>query len=342
MRFGVATAGFHLEAGYESQLDGATAMGCDTFRLSVEWARCEPERGRTDDAAFDRYSRILDACHDRDLLPVVSLHHFTHPAWLGPDFWLSPAAAERFAAWVDTATERLAGRCRHWITVNELNVYALQTYLTGRFPPGRHLSIRRVVRTLDHMLAAHVLAFDTIKLRQPQAMVSTNNYALSIYELDRLLIDVLLGRGEAIGRHDLGPWLAGRRATYHASVGTPSPVERFLRRRARSALPLDKALPRAVAAVYASPHERALDFVGVDLYLPLVSKHMRLRNRALERPDAALLTRYLRLNHARGLPVWVTVSGPCTGEGRDAIDRAIEKGVPVEAFFIEANPQPSL
>ena len=383
MRFGVATAGFQIEGGYnatdqpannwakwetkrrversgaaldfwnryEEQLDRVRDLGCDTFRMSVEWARCQPANGDLDDAAIDRYSLILDACHQRGLLPVVSLHHFTHPAWLGPDFWLTPDAPERFAAWVDAVVERLAGRCHHWITLNEMNVYALQTYLTGEFPPGRHLSIRRVVRTLDHMLAAHVAAYDVIKARQPQATVTTNNYCFSIYELDRLLIDVLLGRGEAVTRHDLGPWLAGRRATYHASVRPPSAVERFLRRRARSALPLDKALPRAVAAVYASPHVRTLDVTAIDYYLPVVSKHVRIRRRGLwgDQPDPAELVRYLRLNHTPGLPVWIVENGLCSRDHQerrdgwtrtrylrdhfDAMRTAIGRGVPVEAYL---------
>ncbi|HEX2924116.1 MAG TPA: family 1 glycosylhydrolase, partial [Chloroflexota bacterium] len=116
-RFGVATAGFQVEGGYngpreprnnwywwekagrvepsgialdfwnryEAQLDLAKDVGCDSFRLSVEWARCEPSKGKIDKAAFKRYSAILKASHDRGMEPLVTLHHFTHPEWLGMD-----------------------------------------------------------------------------------------------------------------------------------------------------------------------------------------------------------------------------------------------------------------
>src|SRR5207249_6316088 len=145
-RFGVATAGFQIEGGYngpgrpannwagwertgrvepsgdalgfwdgyEQQLDRAVAAGCDAFRLSVEWARVEPAEGAVDDTALDRYAAILDACGERGLEPLVALHHFTHPAWLGEEFWLSVDAPERFAAWVTLAAGRLADRCRQW------------------------------------------------------------------------------------------------------------------------------------------------------------------------------------------------------------------------------------
>src|SRR5512142_2390753 len=94
-RFGVATARFQIEGGYngpgepsnnwswweaegrvepsgialdfwntyEQHLDRAVAAGCDAFRMSIEWARCEPFDGEPDDEAMDRYCRILDACH---------------------------------------------------------------------------------------------------------------------------------------------------------------------------------------------------------------------------------------------------------------------------------------
>ena len=134
-RFGVATAGFQVEGGYngpgepannwvgwercgrvepsgialdfwhryEDHLDRAVAAGCDAFRLSVEWARVEPAEGDIDDTALDRYRAILDACHQRGLLPLITLHHFTHPDWLGEELWLQTDSPERFAAWAAVA-----------------------------------------------------------------------------------------------------------------------------------------------------------------------------------------------------------------------------------------------
>ena len=41
-----------------------------------------------DQEALSRYADILAGCRDSGMEPVVTLHHFTHPAWLGPDPWL--------------------------------------------------------------------------------------------------------------------------------------------------------------------------------------------------------------------------------------------------------------
>ena len=398
-KFGVATAGFQVEGGYngpgqpannwvewestgkaersgialdfwnhfDHHLDRAVDAGCNAFRLSVEWARCEPAEGVIDDDAFDGYCRILDACHDRNLQPLVTLHHFTHPAWLGGEFWLRPDSPERFRDWVGVAVDRLAGRCRHWVTLNEINIYALQTWFTGMFPPGRRLDIAATVRTLDHMLCAHVLAYREIKARQSQAVVSTNNFAFSLYEIDRLLIDVLLGRSRGVGRYDLSDWLRERRADYYAQVGPVPRSERPLRRLTATTIPLEKALPRSVAAVYDVRHERALDVVQIDYYDPVTVNHLRLpghrtaggRNwlpgRMLwdDPPNPDGLIEYCRLNAEPGLDLWVVENGLCNRvkDGRSyprfdgwdrvrylrenirAVERAVGEGLPVVAYY---------
>ena len=398
-RFGVATAGFQIEGGYngpgeprnnwarwedegrvepsgialdfwnryEEQLDRAVAAGCDGFRLSIEWARCEPVEGEIDTEALERYGAILAACAERGLQPLATLHHFTHPAWLGERFWTELDAPERFAAWVRTAVDALHDRCRHWVTVNEINVLALQTYVTGQFPPGLFFSAGDAVRTLDHLLAGHVLAYGEVHARQPDAVVATNTYSMSVYELDRLLLDVLLARRHRVPRHDLRSWLADRRETYHAAVDTGLRGERALRRLASAMIPLEQALPRAVAAVYDTAHESTLDVTQIDYYDPVVSHHLRmpghrtaggrswLPGRMLwdDPPDPPGLARYAGLNVEPGLPVWVVENGLCNRvrNGRahprdDGWDRvrylrenlaalvdALDAGVPVGGYY---------
>jgi beta-glucosidase len=398
-RFGVATAGAQVEGGYngsgepannwaaweaegrvepagdalrfwdryEEQLDRAVDAGCDAFRLSVEWARGEPAPGEVDGDALDRYAAIVEACTERGLEPLVTLHHFTTPAWLGPDPWLAPDSPERFADWSRRVVGHLGPRCRRWVTVNELNVYALSSYLSGAFPPGRRGAVAPFVRSLDHLLAAHVLAYDTIKAGTPDATVATNNFCFSIYELDRLLTDVLLARRNGVGRADLGHWLDGRRRAFHGSVGQVGWREVALRRVTAAILPLERALPRAVAAIYASPHESTLDVTQVDFYNPLVSSHLRIPLHATaggrspepirhlwdDPPDPAAHARYLRLGHEPGLPLWVVENGLCNrvrrgrsfprADGWDrprylranvgAVVAALDGGVPVAGYY---------
>jgi beta-glucosidase len=398
-RFGVATAGFQVEGGfngpgeprnnwfdweaagrvepsgvalgfwdgYEAHLDRAVDAGCDSFRLSIEWARCEPAAGEVDGSAFDRYAAILDACRSRGLEPVVTLHHFTHPHWLGADFWLAPSAPERFAEWAGVALDHLGDRCRTWVTINEINILGLSSYVLGAFPPGRRFAVGAALRAVDHLLTAHVLAYAAVKERQPDSVVATNTYCFSTYELDRLLVDTLLARRHGVDRHAVGPWLRHRKATWEAAVPTGGTVDRLARRLAAQSLPLELSVPRALAAVYDSPHACTLDVTQVDFYNPDVASHLRppghrtaggtswqpFRHLWDDPPDPAGHAAYLGLNHEPGLDVWVVENGLCNRvrNGRafprlDGWDRsrylranvgavvaALDRGVPVGGYW---------
>ncbi len=344
--FGVATAGFQIEGGYngpgqvannwlaweqvgrvepsgdgvgfwerpEEALDRAADLGCNSFRLSVEWARVVPDPGVVDSAALQRYVSIVRSCLDRGLDPLVTLHHFTHPAWLGEDFWLRPDASARYRAWAEVAVEALAPMVRHWVTINEINVLAVGTWSLGMFPPGRRLALGDVAIAEDNLLAAHVAGYEVIHRARPDAIVTTNNSCMSIYELDRLLTDLLLARSMGVGREEVGDWLAERRRQHDRILPPVGGVERVLRGLAAARSPYGAAwgggsprtgflrigpsgagspgtgssrpgrlvhsLPdRAVRAVYDSPHERTLDAIGLDYYDPVASRHFRVPGR---------------------------------------------------------------
>ena len=55
--------------------------GLTHHRLSIEWARIEPEEGRRDPAAIEHYRAVLTAARDAGVAPWVCLHHFTLPGW---------------------------------------------------------------------------------------------------------------------------------------------------------------------------------------------------------------------------------------------------------------------
>ena len=76
---------------------------------------------------------------DRGLEPIVTLHHFTHPAWLGEEFWLRPGSPDIFARHVARILPPLAPYCRRWVTINEPNIVTLMGWIEGACPPGRRM-----------------------------------------------------------------------------------------------------------------------------------------------------------------------------------------------------------
>ena len=59
-------------------------LGLNTYRFSVEWARIEPERGSFSMAVLDHYRRVLAACHENGVTPMVTYYHFSSPRWFAP------------------------------------------------------------------------------------------------------------------------------------------------------------------------------------------------------------------------------------------------------------------
>jgi beta-glucosidase/6-phospho-beta-glucosidase/beta-galactosidase len=372
--FGVATAGFQIEGGFngpgepgnnwlrweqvgrvepsgqavgfwdrpEEALDRAAGLGCDSFRLGLEWARVEPRPGEVDDGALARYAEIIDGCTERGLEPLVTLHHFTHPSWLGEDFWLRPDSPERFRDWAEVALAALAGKARLWVTINEINVLAIQSWLLGLFPPGRFLAFADAAVATDHLLAAHVLAYQAIHRARPDAVVTTNNVSVSVYDFDRRMMDILMARSLGVARNEIDGWIAERRAEHDASLPASVPGERAIRRLGAVASPFgsgSRRRPRpgqrgegegphrAIDAVYACPTDSTLDVIGLDYYDPMVARHVRapahrtaggrgwLPARELwdDIPDPVGLTRWLdvQASSTPGTPLWVVENGLC-------------------------------
>jgi beta-glucosidase len=57
------------------------SYGLTHHRISIEWARIEPEEGRRDPVAIEHYLSMLTAARDAGVSPWVCLHHFTLPGW---------------------------------------------------------------------------------------------------------------------------------------------------------------------------------------------------------------------------------------------------------------------
>jgi beta-glucosidase len=154
------------------------------YRLGVEWARIEPEPGRIDHGALDEYRQILGALRDAAIEPMVTLHHFTLPAWLARAGGVFSADfPERLGRFGRTVAASLGDLCRLWITINEPNVLAAHAYLLGVWPPGKR-SPWLAWRAQDRLLAAHQAAYRAIKASRPDGLVGVAHH-LRVVEPER-------------------------------------------------------------------------------------------------------------------------------------------------------------
>jgi beta-glucosidase len=114
-------------------------LGLTNHRLSLEWARLEPEPGIHDQKAIAHYRDVLEASHEAGVVPWVSLHHFTLPRWfLGSGgFLVEENRTNYWQRHVDFVAETFGDLVGGWQPVNETNYYARAAYAGQGWPPGR-------------------------------------------------------------------------------------------------------------------------------------------------------------------------------------------------------------
>jgi beta-glucosidase len=160
---------------YAEDIATLAALGLDSFRFSVEWARIEPAAGRWSHAALDHYARVTEACLAHGVTPVVTLHHFTVPAWFADrGGWDAPEAAERFATYAGRVVARIGDMVEWLCTLNEVNLGSLFEVLgevTERAAARRGDFRTATGRTAEALLAAHAAARGAIRAERPHAHV---------------------------------------------------------------------------------------------------------------------------------------------------------------------------
>jgi beta-glucosidase/6-phospho-beta-glucosidase/beta-galactosidase/ABC-type amino acid transport substrate-binding protein len=223
LRFGVATADHQCEA-YDGQDDirdvwervrGVVArgkatdfwnryredvqlgrgLGCTVFRLSLSWARLEPEPGAWNDEAFAHYRDVLQAIRAAGMSAIVTLVHNTWPLHVqaagsgaGP---LDPGFPDRVASFAAEVARRLGDLIDDYVTLNEPNqlVYGwikgfwMRAYA---MPPGQppyesgDAQMDDVLILIPNLFRAHCKARDAIRRIRPSARVGTNPLVLGL------------------------------------------------------------------------------------------------------------------------------------------------------------------
>ena len=227
------------------------------------------------------------------------MHHFTHPWWQGEEFWLRPGSPDVFAHHVAASVPALASLCRRWVTIHEPDVVASAGWITGAHPPGRRLSVSDAWCVLDNLLTAHVLAADVVREAQPDAEVVLRTRATSIYEVDRLLVDLVRVGDNGIDAAEVDRYVDERRAVHDAAFPPLDVTEAALRRFAAAVAPYGtvhepgrgrawarvrsvarRCVPRhVVAAAEQDRRGHTLDSVGVDWHDPVASHALGLPGR---------------------------------------------------------------
>lgn len=157
---------------YESDFDIAQKLGHNCHRISLEWARLEPEEGKFDLTEAQHYKNVINALRVRGLEPFVTLWHFTLPLWFSHDGGFeNPKSVERFTKYAEFVAREILSEANFVQTINEPLVWAGNGYINGIWPPFIR-SYSRYFRTTRNLVHAHKAAYQVIKAERTEISVS--------------------------------------------------------------------------------------------------------------------------------------------------------------------------
>jgi beta-glucosidase len=184
---------------YKRDFDLARRLGLNAFRISIEWARIEPEKDHWDQVAIDNYKEMIVTMRGKNLIPVVSLNHATLPLWvmtppqeflrrMGQSLlphplkdlpladpppsdpywkslrgWENHETVERFIRYVERIIVEFRDLVDYWITIGEPVATIIGGgYISGLWPPGFFLKGKKARIVLHNLIEAHVQAYNKI------------------------------------------------------------------------------------------------------------------------------------------------------------------------------------
>jgi len=198
-KWGVATASFQIEGGYEDRGDtvwdmfcrknGAVAFGhdgkmaCDhynrykedvalmkqmgvkTYRFSLSWSRIMPDGlGRINQKGVDFYNNLIDELIANGIEPYITLFHWDYPTALyRKGGWLNSESPVWFEEYTKVVVDLFSDRVSNWFTLNETLCFISVGHANGEHAPGLKLSEEDVLLAGHHALLAHGRAVRTIR-----------------------------------------------------------------------------------------------------------------------------------------------------------------------------------
>jgi beta-glucosidase len=127
------------------------------YRCGVDWSRLQSSPlGKFDPEVVAEYRLFFEDLQTRGVGLMFVLHHFSHPNWFEENGgWTNEDNIPCFVDFARQCIKHFGAFVKAWNTFNEPNVYALNGFILGNFPPkkkGRYFLANRV---LDNMGMAH-------------------------------------------------------------------------------------------------------------------------------------------------------------------------------------------
>lgn len=134
-----------------------TSLNQECYRMGIEWSRLEPQEGHWSADGLEHYRQEISLLRQKGIAVLITLHHFSCPQWFQDrGAWISEDAVPTFLRFVEHAVTNLGDLVGDWCTINEPNVFANDTYMDGKYPPGDQGQIGKYFQAARNLILAHL------------------------------------------------------------------------------------------------------------------------------------------------------------------------------------------
>lgn len=161
-------------------------LGCNAYRLSLEWSKIEPRKGEFSLENLEHYRQILLDLKKRKIKRVVTLWHWTLPLWLVKEVegWHKEEIIPFFENYCQKVVDFLGKEIDLLIIFNEPRIVLGHGYLKGIFPPGKK-NFWQFQKAENNMLKAYFGCYDGIKERNSDLKIGITQYCLHLKYLGK-------------------------------------------------------------------------------------------------------------------------------------------------------------
>lgn len=126
---------------WEEDVKALEFLGVRSYSFSLSWSRLFPDgnaKSQPNTAAVQHYSRLIDRLLQRNIEPIVTLHHWDLPQVLQEQHggWKNDTLVGMFEEYAAFCFHTFGSRVRYWLTMHNPYLVAVHGYGTGVHAPG--------------------------------------------------------------------------------------------------------------------------------------------------------------------------------------------------------------
>ncbi|XP_034245357.1 myrosinase 1-like [Thrips palmi] len=178
---------------YKDDIAMAVALKLKLFRFSFSWTRLLPtaDVSKPNQQGVDHYHQLIDEIIKNGMTPMATLYHFDHPQILEASFggWVGEQMVDKFEEYARFVFQEYGKKVKHWVTINEPNVYC--TYFVLAFSGDlTHQTTKERFKCIRNNILGHAKAYHAFKDLKLEGVVGFSAHTIHATPASTLPEDV--------------------------------------------------------------------------------------------------------------------------------------------------------